>query len=308
MSRAAQYDEVGDPEVLYIAEVPDVAPREGRVALRVEAAGLNPYDAKVRSGFIRSNATFPRRIGSDVAGTVTAVGEGAFYWDGTPILVGDAVMGRAFGSIAERAVARAAGLTRRPEGVPIEVAGSINVAGLTAFSCLVSVPVGPEDTLLVGGASGAVGMLVCQLGLARGARVIGTTGLRNFDFLRSLGVLPVLYGQGLSERVSQLGTQVGAVTAVVDCHGRESLDAGVALGVPVERMTAIAAYKALEELGVQNVDNEARTAENLAVLARELEDGRLTVPVAQSFSLDEVVQAFEALAGSHAPGKIVVLP
>lgn len=308
MAKAAQYDQVGGPEVLYLAELAEVPPREGRVAMRVEAAGLNPYDAKVRAGSIPSNAAFPRRIGSDVAGKVTEAGEGALYWDGTAVEVGDAVMGRAFGSIAERAVARADALVRRPQGVPVEVAGSLNVAGLTAFSCLVSVPVGPGDAVLVGGASGAVGMLVCQLALARGARVVGSSSARNFDFLRSLGVEPVLYGEGLADRVRGLESSVGPVTAVVDCHGREALDAGIALGVPVERMTATAAYAALEELGVADVDHEARTPQNLAFLAGEIEAGRLFVPISQSFPLSEVVAAFTALETSHAPGKVVVLP
>lgn len=308
MAKVALYDQVGGPEVLYIADVEEKAPREERVAVQVQASGLNPYDAKVRSGFIQSKAAFPRRIGSDMSGVVTEVGEGAVYWDGTPVEVGDAVMGRAFGAVADRAVAKADGLARRPEGVPVEVAGSLNVAGLTAFSCLVTVPVGPEDTLLVGAASGAVGMIVCQLALSRGARVIGTAGKRNFEFLTSLGVTPVLYCDGLAERVSDITEETGPVTAVVDCHGREALDAGVALGVPVDRMTATAAYAALEELGVQNVDFEARTPENLAALANEIAEGRLTVPIAGSFALEDVVEAFEALEKSHAPGKIVVIP
>ncbi len=294
--------------MLYIADVEEKSPREGRVVVQVQAAGLNPYDAKVRSGFIPSEAAFPRRIGSDVAGVVTEVGEGAAYWDGTPVQVGDAVMGRAFGAVADRAIAKADGLTRRPEGVPVEVAGALNVAGLTAFSCLVTVPVGPEDTLLVGGASGAVGMMVCQLALARGASVIGTAGKRNLEFLRSRGVIPVLYGDGLAGRVAGITEETGPLTAVVDCHGREALDAGVALGVPAQRMTATAAYAALAELGVPNVDFDARTAQNLAALADEIAAGHVTVPISGTFTLDEVVQAFEALEKSHAPGKIVIVP
>ena len=304
MSKAAMYDQNGGPEVLYLGEVLDVEPGPGEVVVDVEAAGINPFDGKVRSGFIPSKAPFPRRIGADLAGTVVAVGEGATYWDGTPVVVGDEVMGRGPGSIAERVVANADGLTRRPSGVPVEVAGALNVAGLTANSCLVTVPVGPGDTLLVGGATGAVGMIVAQLAKARGARVLGTGGERNFELLTSLGVEPVLYGEGLTERVKELGP----VTAVIDCHGREALDAGVALGVPVERMGAIAAYDALEELGVKNVEHDSRTAENLAGLADAIAVGDLQVPVARTFPLEEVVEAFTTLEVSHAPGKIVVLP
>lgn len=304
MSRAALYDATGGPEVLYVGEVADRAPRDGEVAIRVRAAGLNPFDAKVRSGFIPSDAPFPRRIGSDLAGTVDAVGAGATYWDGTPVQVGDEVLGSGPGSVAERVVASTRMLVRRPDGLDVQVAGGIHVAGLTAVSCLATVPVGAGDTVLVGGASGAVGLVACQLAIQAGARVIGTASSANHDFLRSVGVEPVAYGEGLADRVAALGTP----TAVIDCHGRDALDAGVALGVSVDRMVAIAGYTAVEELGVHNVERAARTPENLAKLAAQIAAGSIVLPVVGCYALDDVAQAFAALESSHAPGKIVVTP
>lgn len=196
MTRAALYDETGGPEVLRIAEVDDPAPGPGKVAVQVRAAGLNPFDAKVRAGFIPSEAPFPRRIGTDLAGTVEAVGDGATYWDGTAVAVGDEVLGHGPGSVAERVVTGAGNLTRRPEGMPIAVAGSLQVPGLTAVSCLQTVPLTAADTVLVGGATGAVGLTLCQLAAQTGATVIGTGSPRNFDFIRSLGARPVAYGEG----------------------------------------------------------------------------------------------------------------
>ena len=304
MTKAAMYEEVGGPEVLYVGDVEPSDLGEGEALVRVEAAGINPFDSKVISGFIPMKAPFPRRVGSDFAGTVHQVSEGATYWDGTPVGVGDAVLGRASGSVATHAIASASGITRRPEGLPVEVAGGLNVAGLTAVSCLADVPVDEGDTLLVGGATGAVGMIVAQLAQARGAKVIGTGSAANAEFLKSIGVTPVEYGEGLVERVQELGP----VTAVVDCHVREALDAGLALGVPPERMTATAAYDAAEELGVKPVTHDHRTAKNLSVLANQVAAGELVVPVVGQFSLDDVEDAFRLLNSSHAPGKIVVLP
>ncbi|MEZ3161195.1 NADP-dependent oxidoreductase [Microbacterium sp. BWT-B31] len=304
MTRAALYDSTGGPEVLHVEEVTDAAPGPGEVAVRVRAAGLNPYDSKVRLGAVPSQAPFPRRIGSDLAGTVEAVGPDALYWDGTPAAVGDEVLGSGRGSVAQRAIASAKNLTRRPESLPVEVAGALNVAALTALSCLVTVPVGEGDTVLVGGASGAVGFIAAQLAIGAGARAIGTSSERSFDLLRSVGIEPVAYGDGLAERLASFPP----VTAVFDCHGREALDAGVAVGVPVDRMVAIAAYGALDEIGAHNVERTARTAANLAVLAESVADGRLVVPIAATFPLDEVVAAFTQLESSHAPGKIVVRP
>lgn len=311
MTKAALYNEPGGPEVLQLSSVPEPVPGRGKVVLRVRAAGLNPFDAKLRSGFIPSEAPFPRRIGSDVAGTVVAVGEGARYWDGHEIVVGDEVLGSAAGSVAEQAVAQASSLTPRPAGLAPEVAGGLNVAGLTAVSMQVTAPVGRNDVVLVGGASGAVGFVAAQLALAAGAAAIGTASLRNHELLRSVGIVPVAHGEGLAARVAEVLGESGedrALTAVYDCHGRDALDAGVALGVPVDRMVAIAAYAAIDELGVLNAEREARTAENLARLAAEVASGRLVFPVAQTFPLDEAVAAFEALESSHAPGKIVVTP
>jgi NADPH:quinone reductase-like Zn-dependent oxidoreductase len=304
MSRAALYDTTGGPEVLYIGDAADPEPGTGQVVVRVQAAGLNPVDAKLRGGFIPSDAPFPRRVGSDLAGTVVAVGDGTVYWDGTPVSVGDEVLGRAPGAVAERALAEAAELTLRPHELPVDVAGGLWVAGLTAVSCLATVPIDANDIVLVGGSGGGVGIMAAQLAVATGARVIGTAGPHAAGLLESLGIEPVAYGEGLVDRLPPAGT----ITAVIDCHGREALDAGVALGVPVDRMVAIAAYGALQELGVHSVERSARTAKNLAGLAHGIAAGDLMLPVAATFPLDDVSAAFEALESSHASGKIVVLP
>lgn len=298
------YNETGGPDVLFVTEVQEASPGAGKVLVAVEAAGLNPYDAKARSGFIPSTAPFPRRIGGDFAGSVIAVGEGAAYTDGTPVSVGDAVMGRASGAVAEQVIANAAEIALRPEALAVEVAGGLHVAGLTAVSCLATVPVGADDVVLVGGASGAVGLVAAQLAIARGARVIGSASVTNHEFLRSLGVEPVAYGEGLADRVREHGVP----TAVMDCHGREALDAGIDLGVPADRMVAIAAYAALDELGVHNVEREARTPENLRALADDIAAGRIVFPIVATYPLDDVVAAFEALESTHAPGKIVIMP
>lgn len=172
-------------------------------------------------------------------------------------------------------------------------------------SILTTVPVSEIDTVLVGGAAGAVGFVAAQLAIAAGATVIGAASSRNHELLRSVGIVPVEYGSGLTDRVSAL---MERITAVFDCHGRDALDTGIHLGVSAGRMVAIAAYDAVAELGVENVERGARTARNLAHLADDIATRRLVFPVATSFSLDEVVEAFVTLESAHAPGKIVVLP
>lgn len=301
MSIAALYDQVGGPDVLYIGDVDDARPGPGKVAVRVRAAGLNPFDTKVRSGAIAMKAPFPRRIGGDLAGTVEAVGEGAAYADGAPILVGDEVLGRAAGALAERVVAASSDLARRPAALDATVAGALHVAGLTAVALLDAVPVGPGDTVLIGGAAGSVGLTAGQLAVAAGARVIGTASERGHALLRSLGIEPVTYGDGVAERVAALG----ALTAVYDCHGRDALDIGFALGIHPDRMVQIAAG---EDSGVQAAGRAARNAANLGMLAERVASGEIVVPIAATYPLRDVAAAFAALESSHALGKIVVTP
>ena len=263
MSNAALYDATGGPEVLYVAEVADPEARPGKVAVRVHAAGLNPFDGKVRSGFIPSSAPFPRRIGGDFAGTVEAVGADARYWDGAPIRVGEEVLGRADGAIAERVIANAADLARRPAHLPVEVAGGLNVAGLTAMSLLATVPVGASDILLIGGAAGGVGLMAAQLAIAAGARVIGTASGRNHELLRSLGVEPVGYGEGLATRVARLGKAMegleNAVAAKLE-HERDYSEAEA----EVQRMNADRSRLA------QELDNSEARAERLEDANKEV--------------------------------------
>lgn len=304
MTRAALYDRTGGPEVLYVGEVDDPAPGPGQVTVRVRAAGINPYDSKVRRGEFGQDGPFPKRVGSDLAGTVEAVGEEAAYRDGTPATVGDEVLGSGSGTVAELSLAKATNLVRRPAGLSVEVAGSLHVPGMAALACIGAVPAGTDDTLLVGAATGGVGLLVCQLAVAAGAIVLGTGSPRNHDFIASLGAIPITYGDGLAARAESHGP----VTAVIDCHGREAIDAGVDLGVPPDRMTGTAAFDAIDELGLPSLDKTARTAENLAGLAVRIAAGKLVLPIAATFSLDEVTAAFAALESPHPPGKIVVLP
>ena len=305
--RAVEYSKTGGPEVLTVVEVEEPEPGPGQALVSVEAAGINPYDYKVVSGTIDTGKPFPRRVGGDLAGTIVSVGKGAAYWDGTPMQVGDRVMGSGSGALAEQVIVTGKAVTLVPEGLDIETAGALNVPGLTATSLMATVPVGPADTLLVGGATGAVGMIACQIAAQAGARVIGTAGARNHGFLQEIGVEPVLYGPGLVERIEdKLKGGTERVTTVWDCHGREALDAGITLDVPRDRMVAIAAYSALKELGVLNVEFAARTPKNLAVLAKQVADGSIILPIVATYPLNQVADAFTALAATHAPGKIVV--
>ena len=190
MSRAVRFDEYGGVGVLYVVEVEDPVPGPGQLLIRVRAAGINPGEGKIREGLLHERwpATFPSGQGSDLAGVVEAVGAGVDAFQ-----AGDEVIGftddRA--SQAELAVIDAAHATRRPAGVPWEVAGALFVAGATAYAAVRAVNPSGGDTVVVSGAAGGVGSLTVQLARRSGATVIGLASEHNHVWLRGQGVVRV---------------------------------------------------------------------------------------------------------------------
>src|SRR6202020_959777 len=156
MSRAVRFDQYGGIDVLQVVDVPDPVPGPGEVLVRVKAASINPGEAKIREGALHSRfpATFPSGQGSDLAGVVEGVGV-----DVTTVGVGDEVIGYSDNrnSQAELVVVPAEHLTPRPPAVPWEVAGSLHVAGVTAWAAVRGVSLSDDDTVVVAGAAGGGG-------------------------------------------------------------------------------------------------------------------------------------------------------
>lgn len=307
LQRAVLADRLGGPEVLQIAEVPVPTPGEGRALLDVRAVGLNPYDSKVREGVAPRDAPFPRGIGTDVAGLVLSVGDSAAYADGSPVTVGDAVFGWGLNTLRERLVVRAASVTRVPDGLALEVAGALVTPGLAANALFNAIGIGEGDTVLVSGASGAVGFLVAHWARRAGARVVGTASDANADRLRDVGVEPVAYGPELADRLRGLLGE-GALTAAFDTSGRDTIRAALELGVPADRIATLAGDESTAELGAQAVDTSRRSAEVLARVGAEVASGALRFPVQATFPLAEAADAFRLLDSRHLTGKVVVTP
>ena len=298
-SRVVRYHEFGGPEVLRIDALDVPPPGEGEVRVRFAAGGLNPVDWKIRSGRSRIQLPLPVAVGREFSGTVEAVGPGV-----DELVVGDAVFGSIpQGAFADVIVASASVVARVPEGVPLEVAAGIALAGQTAWDALESQGLEPGDAILVSAAAGGVGGMLGQLAVARGIRVIGTASAGNHAWLQSRGIEPVLYGEGLRERLEHAAPD--GVTAVFDQAGAETIETALALGVPPERINTIAADAGA--YGVRNVGRGAVHPPTLAALAALVADGTLDVPVAAAYPLSEVRAAFERLETGHLRGKVVVV-
>ncbi len=306
MPKAVRFDEYGAVDVLYLAEVDRPLPGPGQVLVRVRAAGINPGEAKIRSGAMAQQwpATFPSGEGSDLAGVVEELGDGV-----TGFAAGDEVIGftdnRA--SHAELVVVEAANLTRKPAGVPWEEAGALFVVGATAWAMVHAVGVSEGDTVVVSGAAGGVGSIAVQLARNAGATVIGLASEPNHKWLESHGVVPVAYGDGAADRIR--AASGGKVDAFGDTQGGGYVELALELGVAPERIDTIADYSAPAKYGVKADGNAVgASAEVLAELAALIDSGRLEVPIAAVYPLANVQDAYRELEKGHTRGKIVLKP
>ena len=297
----------GGPEALELREVPVPDVGTGQLRVRVTAAGLNPMDWFMTSDAdtaARFGLSLPCGFGNDYAGVVDEVGDGV----DDLFKVGDRVFGGAFSrSVADYVVVDTPGhigkggdVHHTPDDLDDHIAATLAIAGCTAAAALAVVQPGPSDTLLIGGAGGGVGVFAVQLARLAGARVIGTGSATSADALRALGAEPVTYGEGLADRLRELAPD--GITAVMDLHGTDTIAVARELGVPDSRMTTIAAV--VDGVTPANGANAAPGAiEEIARLAAE---GRLRVPIAASFPVDQVRAAVELQAGRHVHGKVVV--
>ena len=305
MPKAVRFDRYGDVDVLKVVDVPRPVPGPGQVLVQVKAAGINPGEAKIREGLLAARwpATFPSGQGSDLAGIVAETGP-----DVTGFAVGDEVIGftnnRA--SQAEFVLADAKNLTPKPAAVPWEAAGALFVAGATAWAAVRAVTLAEGDTVVVAGAAGGVGSIAVQLARRAGATVIGLASEANHEWLRSHGVIPVTYGDGVEDRIRQAA---GTVDAFVDTVGGDYVQIALDLGVKPSRIDTIANFEAIEKFGVKG-DGSAvgASAQVLAELAGLIAAGELEIPIAAVYPLDQVQDAYRRLAQGHLLGKIVLIP
>jgi NADPH:quinone reductase-like Zn-dependent oxidoreductase len=306
MSRAVRFDQYGGIDVLQVVDVPDPVPGPGEVLVRVKAASINPGEAKIREGALHSRfpATFPSGEGSDFAGAVEGVGV-----DVTAVGIGDEVIGYSDNrnSQAELVVVPAENLTPRPPSVPWEVAGSLHVAGVTAWAAVRAVSLSDDDTVVVAGAAGGVGVFAVQLAGLTGATVIGLAGESKHGWLRSHDVVPVLYGDGVEDRIRAAAPD--GVDAFLDLVGGGYVELALTLGVAPDRIDTIADFEAVSKHGVKGEGSAAGTgASTLAELAADVANGSLEVPIAATYPLEQVRDAYAELEQGHTLGKIVLLP
>ncbi|MEU5207447.1 NADP-dependent oxidoreductase [Kribbella sp. NPDC020789] len=300
--KAIVFDTFGGTEVLHEAEIDIPQPGPGQVRVRVRAVGVNPVDGKIRSGGME--AIFPTALpavpGGEIAGEVDAVGEGVDH-----LKVGDEVLGWSdTGSYAQYALASAAVLAPKPAGLDWAHAAALPVASDGAERVLDLLDVKNGETLLIHGASGALGTIAVQLAVARGARVIGTAGQANQEYVTSLGATALVYGDNLVERVRAVAPD--GVDAVFDAAGKGALEDSITLRGGTDRIVTTADFRAAE-LGIVFAEGpQRRSATRLAELARQAADGTLRTTIGATYRLTEAAKAQQLSDAGHNRGKIVL--
>jgi NADPH:quinone reductase-like Zn-dependent oxidoreductase len=319
--RAAVYRRFGGPDVVQVEEWPKPEPKAGQVLVRVRATTVSMGDYRLRSrdlpkgmkliGSLVLGIFAPRNkvLGTDLAGTIEAVGEGV-----TRFAPGDRVIaltGATFGGHAEYKVLREdAAITHAPANMDFEDAVALVFGGHTALSFLRRGDTRAGDEVLINGASGAVGTSAIQLAVARGATVTAVCSVGNADLVRSLGASHVI--DYATEDFATSGKQYDAV---MDCVGNApfaraaaAVKPGGTLMLVVSDLAGMLGAKGNgKRAGIRvDADQAFSTAEILAELVQLAEAGKLRPVIDRRYRLDDIVEAHRYLDTNRKRGALVV--
>lgn len=301
----------GTPETWEFAEDEVPAPAPGEVTIRVSAAGVNPADAKHVIA-PRPGVEFPVPIGYEVSGVLSAIGADTLIGSGRAAIGDEVIAFRIYGGYATEITVPAEKVFAKPSTLSHAEASNLLLAGTTAAEMLAVTGAAPGETILLHGASGAVGVSVLQQARLRGIRVIGTAGESRFDEVRRFGGIPVRYGSGLIERVRAAAG--GPVAAALDAVGTdEAVDVSLELVADRGRIVTIAAFGRASDDGIRailgSMPASARFRDEVrAELIALAQNGDLVVPVARTFPLDQAPEAHRFLATGHPGGKLALIP
>ncbi|MEJ2859680.1 quinone oxidoreductase family protein [Actinomycetospora flava] len=319
---AIQVSQLGGPEVLEPADLPDPAPGDGQVLVELAAVGVNYIDTYFRTGLYPT--ALPFVPGLEGGGTVRAVGSGV-----TTVAPGDRVAWtNTLGAYGTLAVVPATDLVTVPAGVDLETAAAVALQGMTAHYLLHDTyPVAPGDDVLVHAGAGGMGLLLCQMARSLGARVIATTSSPEKDTLaREAGADETLrYGDDLADRVRALTGGEG-VAVVYDGVGTSTFDSSLA-SLRIRGVLALygAASGPVPPVDPQRLNSagslyltrpslhwHVRTPEQLAARAAAVFSavaaGDLSVRLGGRYALDDAATAHRDLESRRTTGKLLLLP
>ncbi|ANP48726.1 NADPH:quinone reductase-like Zn-dependent oxidoreductase [Streptomyces griseochromogenes] len=295
--RAAVVTTFGGPEAVEIADVAVPEPGAGQVRIKVAASAVNPVDLAVRAG-VFGGAGRTLGLGWDVAGTVDAVGPAAAWRAGEQVVALAAGVAEPLGAHAEYVVVPADAVAKAPATADAVHAGTLPLNALTAVQALDLLELAPGGSLLVTGAAGAVGGFAVQLAAHRGIAVTGQARSADEGLVRSFGAADF----------TAEGVAPGSVDAVLDLAmlGEPALewvrDGGVFVSAQPGRQPA--SVRGVRTTSVQVGADGARLAE----LVRLVDEGVLSLRVAETYGLADAAKAHARLAAGGVRGRLVLVP
>ncbi|MFD3500342.1 NADP-dependent oxidoreductase [Streptomyces sp. NPDC058678] len=304
MPDAYVFTRYGGPETEALVEVDRPVPGPDLLLIAVRAAGVNPVDWKVRTGYRRTGETgdreFPAVLGSEASGVVEEVGEGV-----EGFAAGDEVFGSTVaGGYAEYALLPAAVAAHKPAELSFADAATLPVAAATAYDGIRQLDLPSGATVLVTGAGGGVGAAVLQIARAFGLGAVGVASEGKKDFVESLGAVHVPSGPDWAERARAAAPQ--GIDGVYDLVGGDVLsEAAPLLTDRTKLITAGAPTEDVERLGGARVAR-ARNAAVLEAVAHLVVNGDLNPHITETFPLDRAGEALRTVEDGHARGKVVI--
>lgn len=287
----------GQPEVLNFEnhQLPPLA--QGYARVQVKATGINPIDARRMTGEFK-HAQLPQTFGTEYAGIIVDLHAADTVWE-----IGDAVLGSG-GAFTHATVIDVplSNLVKKPTQIDWAVAGTLAGVAQTAMTILDEI--GPIQSLLIHGGSGGVGSILIQIAKARGIDVVATASEKNQDYIRQLGATPVVYGNGLIERIQALHPT--AFDASIDLVGTEEATQTALVTVKSNGFMGSIAGKKLSSNKIQPVWVKRNVA-NLRYVVDGVADGRFMWSVSREYPFQQAAQAYTEILVGHNKGKIALI-
>lgn len=308
--KAVQLTKYGGPEVLQVTEnIAQPTPNKDQVLIEVYAAGLNPFDAAIRSGMLKQMIPLklPVTFGGDFAGVVKAVGEGVSdYKQGDEVYGSAVVLNGGTGAYAQFTAANAANVSLKPKSASFIEAAALPLAGASAVQALADhLKLASGQKILIHGGAGGVGHMAIQLAKSLGAYVATTVSGDDTEFVKGLGADEVI-----DYKTQSFETLLKDFDAVFDTVGGAVTEKSFQVlkkgGVLVSMLGQPSAQLA-QKYGVTALGQNTKTdAPNLKRLAGLVDSGKIKVHIDREFPLEEVSQAFTHLTTGHPRGKVVL--
>jgi NADPH:quinone reductase-like Zn-dependent oxidoreductase len=307
--RAAQINDYGDKNVLaYTEDATKPTLAAGQVLVEAYAAGVNPFDYKVRSGQARMMAElhFPATLGGDVAGVVTEVGEGV-----TGFEVGQEVYGQANalsgqGSFAEFVPVKSDSIAPKPANIDFVTAAALPLVSVSAYQALVdTLHLLAGQRILIHGGAGGIGASAIQIAKHLGAYVITTAGPDDLDYVRSLGADEAI--DYTSQKFEEVAHDMDAVYDTVGGETYQRSFVTLKVGGQIVSMVEQPNEELATKYNVKaSLQFSKPTPERLAAITHLVEAGDLNVTIDKTFPLEQASEAVEYLHSSHHRGKVVI--